>query len=74
MSNDNNSSRGGTGVLSLLTIAFVVLKLVGEIDWSWLWVLSPIWIPLALAILIGIIIYVAKKIHDDRNKSRWRYK
>lgn len=45
--------------LSLLTVLFVGLKLTGYINWSWWWVLSPIWIPLVvvLAILavIGII-------------------
>ncbi len=28
----------------LLLVAFIVLKLVGVIDWSWWWVLSPLWI------------------------------
>lgn len=31
-----------------LTLIFIVLKLVGVITWSWLWVLSPIWIPIVL--------------------------
>jgi cell division protein FtsW (lipid II flippase) len=35
---------------TLLLIAFIVLKLCKVIDWSWWWVLSPAWIPLALAI------------------------
>lgn len=38
------SSSGGVGFASLLTIAFIVLKLTGVIHWSWWWVLSPIWI------------------------------
>lgn len=37
---------------TLLTIAFIVLKLCHVIEWSWIWVLAPIWIPLALVILI----------------------
>jgi len=32
----------------LLTTAFIVLKLLGKIGWSWLWVLSPAWIPVAV--------------------------
>jgi hypothetical protein len=45
MSNSSSSSGGGgVGFVGLLTIAFVVLKLCGVIRWSWLWVLSPIWI------------------------------
>jgi len=28
----------------LLAIIFVVLKMLGTIDWSWWWVFSPLWI------------------------------
>ena len=35
-----------------LTIVFIVLKLVGVIAWSWWWVLSPLWIPVAVVLLI----------------------
>ena len=38
------SSSGGIGLTSVLTIVFVVLKLADVIDWSWVWVLSPLWI------------------------------
>lgn len=31
------------GFLEVLTIVFVVLKLMGTIDWSWWWVTSPLW-------------------------------
>jgi hypothetical protein len=40
---------------SPLTIVFLVLKLCGVINWSWWWVLSPIWIPIALVIILLII-------------------
>jgi hypothetical protein len=47
---------------SLLTVAFVTLKLCGVIHWDWLWVLSPLWIPLViLAILYAFIGLVAVK-------------
>lgn len=36
----------------LLLVAFIVLKLTAVIDWSWWWVLSPAWLPLAV---IGVI-------------------
>ena len=51
----NKTSNGGIGFIGLLTIAFIVLKLTGVINWSWLWVLSPIWIMVALSILIILI-------------------
>mgnify|MGYP003289486744 CR=1 FL=1 len=38
-----------------LTIVFLVLKLCGNIDWSWWWVFSPTWIPIALVIIFLII-------------------
>jgi len=41
---------------SLLLVAFIVLKLTGAIDWSWWWVLSPIWIPLALVVAVLILV------------------
>ena len=47
------------GVLSLLLVAFIVMKLCGVITWPWLWVLSPFWIPLAVAVVVLIIIGLA---------------
>lgn len=56
-----NSS--GIGFLGLLGIVFIVLKLIGIINWSWWWVLAPIWMPATLIIFILIIaaIYAVKK-------------
>jgi len=45
------------GFLGLLTIAFIVLKLMGYIAWSWLWVLSPLWIPFAI-IFVGFVVFM----------------
>lgn len=45
-----DKSSGLTGV-DLLLVAFIVLKLCGVIDWSWLWVLSPVWISLLIVML-----------------------
>ena len=55
-----NTSGGGDVFLSLLTVLFIGLKLTGCIAWPWLWVLSPIWIPLAL-ILLGVVAFVVAK-------------
>lgn len=58
----NSSGAGGIGVAGLLGIAFIVLKLCGVIDWSWGWVLSPFWIPIAFVLLVvGIVLLVAKR-------------
>ena len=40
-----------------LTVVFVALKLFGAINWSWLWVLSPLWIGYGLVIFI-LTLYV----------------
>jgi hypothetical protein len=52
MSNSTNSS-GGIGFVGLLTVLFIGLKLTGYIAWSWIWVLSPLWIT-AVVSAIGI--------------------
>lgn len=49
----------------LLGILFIGLKLSDKIDWSWWWVLSPFWIPTAVAIVIGIIYVVLKALFDS---------
>ena len=43
------------GVADILTVAFIVLKLIGVIDWPWLWVLSPFLISLALILVIFVL-------------------
>lgn len=56
MSNSSSSS-SGIGFGGLLTVLFVGLKLTGYITWPWVWVLSPLWIPLAIFAGIGIIAF-----------------
>lgn len=53
--NNNNTNKSGIGFCGLLTIAFIVLKLCNVITWSWVWVLAPTWIPIALVVLIIVI-------------------
>ena len=58
----------------LLAIAFIVLKLTKVISWSWLWVLSPLWIPLALALVIFIVYFILKLIQgilESKNHNSW---
>jgi len=55
MSNQKTNISGGAGFTSLLTVLFIGLKLTGYITWSWIWVLSPIWI----SILIVVFIFLA---------------
>ena len=55
----NNSGNSQIGFISLLTLIFITLKLVGIINWSWFWVLSPtiLSISVALMILMSVILY-----------------
>lgn len=52
----NTVEYNGIGFTGLLTVLFIGLKLGGVINWSWVWVLSPLWISIGLA--LGIIILV----------------
>lgn len=45
---------------SLLSVAFIVLKLCNVIDWSWWWVLSPIWMPIALVVILLILKFIVE--------------
>ena len=67
----DKTSTGGISFFGLLTIVFITLKLIGTIDWSWLWVLSPIWIPIALVFLILLIqlTIAALGSANDKNKD-----
>ena len=59
-SSSAQASSGGIGFCGLLTIVFIVLKLTDNIDWSWWWVLSPLWMPLAFALaILGIALIIA---------------
>lgn len=44
------------GFPGLLTLIFITLKLTDYIDWSWVWVLSPIWIPFLIFVIIATFI------------------
>lgn len=55
MSDKNNSTTGGIGFSGLLTIVFIVLKLTKVIAWSWVWVLAPIWIPVAIWLVLVVL-------------------
>ena len=49
---NNSTTSGGIGFTGLLTIVFIILKLLNKIDWSWWWVFSPIWIPVCIGLII----------------------
>ena len=65
MTNTNNASNG-VGFCSLLAIVFIVLKLTGTIGWSWWWVLAPLWVSFALAMIILFIFIIVMALRKDK--------
>ena len=57
---EGNTSRG-LGLCDVLTIVFLVLKLVGAIDWAWWWVFSPTLIALGLYVVLLVVAAILKK-------------
>ncbi|MCI0358297.1 MAG: hypothetical protein L0211_07430 [Planctomycetaceae bacterium] len=59
---DESTARGGIGFWGQLAILFITLKLCGVIQWPWVWVLAPLWGPVAfvsgllLALVLGLAI------------------
>ena len=58
MSSKQQSASGGVGFFGLLAIVFITLKLCGVINWSWWWVLSPLWGPLALLAAVLLVAFL----------------
>ncbi len=61
MSTQTTTRSGGISFLGLLAIVFITLKLVGVsavATWSWWWVVSPLWIPLAIALTVFAVILI----------------
>lgn len=68
----NSKFNVNTLLCGLLTIVFVVLKLVGVIDWSWWWVLAPVWIPLevgVIVLLMYLVYYLLNKERIDKERK-----
>ena len=77
----SNKKSGCSVSLPFITLILVILKLTGVIDWSWVWVTSPIWIPIALVLFIlfvalGVVLILfaigvdRDKIKDGLNKLK----
>jgi len=64
---DNKAKQGGLGIVSVLTIIFIVLKLLGVVQWSWIWVLSPIWISAVIVVAVFSVILIGGRI----KKGKW---
>lgn len=66
----NSTSSGGVGFFGLLFVVFLVLKLTKVIDWSWLWVTSPIWFWLAVALVLFLCGVILLSIGKRKNRRK----
>ena len=64
---NTKTKQGGLGIVSILTIVFIVLKLSGVIKWNWIWVLSPIWI----SALTAVVLFAGILIGGRLTKGKW---
>jgi hypothetical protein len=54
--------------LPTLTLIFITLKLIGYINWSWWWVLSPILIPLGIMIVDFFVVLIIQSFMNKNKK------
>lgn len=68
-----NNNSGKLGFCSILTLVFVVAKILGYLDWSWLWVFSPLWLPLGsiLAFILVLSLFIgAIELYERHEKAK----
>ena len=46
----------GWSLAIILTIIFIALQVTNVINWSWIWLISPLWIMMIIDIFIFILI------------------
>lgn len=63
---ENKTTVRGIGFTGLLAVLFIALKLTGVIDWSWVWVLSPIWIGAIVSVVWFVVLVVIYMWLDKR--------
>lgn len=63
---------GGIGFVGALTITFVVLRLLGEIDWSWWWVLSPVLITGAWSVVCIVVLLELEFRRERKRRAQAR--
>lgn len=74
--NNQQQAHSGFGIGTLTFIVLLILKLTGNINMSWFWVISSIiWAPLMLftfiVIIIGLAAIITILIEDKNKKKRW---
>lgn len=49
---------------SLLLVLFIGLKLTDSVTWSWLWVLAPLWVPFAAALVLAAVMFIVVALQE----------
>lgn len=70
--NNKTTVSGGAGLFTLLLVLFVGLKLGNVINWSWFWVLSPLWGPFFIVAAILLVMLLAAFISGKIDERRTR--
>ena len=68
--NNSEAVKSGVTFLELLFLLFLGLKLANLIDWNWIWVFAPIWVPFALAVAIFGIAFLYLAVSNLIDKGR----
>lgn len=55
---------------TMLFVVFLVLKLTHQIDWSWWWVTSPLWIPVAAVVVVWLLVFAWATFMDYKIKNK----
>lgn len=74
MSSNNKTPVVTINFSGLLLISFIVMKLCGVINWSWWWVLAPIWLPLTVILVIGGVMAIEYIINESTKVSSFSRK
>ena len=62
---ENKSSGRGFSLLNILTIIFVISKILGFINWSWWLVFTPTFISIGIFILVVVFAIVLAVLDKD---------
>jgi len=41
--------------VGMLQVAFIVLKIIDKVEWSWVWVMAPMWIGVSIGLIALVI-------------------
>lgn len=69
-----DSSSTGVSFCEVLLIVFIILKLLGVITWSWVWVLAPFWIPAGLVTVVFLVMYIRimiSSLTENHRRKMW---